>query len=143
MMNFYVTIGLVFLLAWTLSDTAQAEATSASPQPLALSPVRDPFTPSTLMYDAASAGNTASGYGFLPSQGNSKIPEIKLRGLMNQNGEFIALLEIKGFGTYIVREGDEFTIDPNQPKSAIRIDKITRLSITMETGMLGSIRVLR
>lgn len=43
----------------------------------------------------------------------------------------------------MVREGDEFTIDPGQPKSAIRIDKITCLSVTVETGMLSSISVLR
>ncbi len=98
------------------------------------------------MYDSAGAqaGNPGGAYGFVPSGEGVRIPEMKLRGLLNQHGsEFIALLEIKGFGTFMVREGDEFTIDPSQPKNAIRIDKITRLSVTVETGMLGSIRVLR
>jgi hypothetical protein len=69
---------------------------------------------------------------------------MKLRGLLNQEeGNFIALLEVEGGGTFMVREGDEFNIDPSQPQNAIRVDKITRLSVTVETGMLGSIRVLR
>lgn len=108
--------------------------------------IRDPFTPSALMYDAAGtqAGSGGKSYGFMPSGDGVKIPEMKLRGLLNQAGDkFIALLEVKGFGTFMVREGDEFTIDPSQPKNAIRVDKITRLSVTVETGMLGSIRVLR
>ena len=138
---------MLSLAAWTLSDEALATPTPASAQPQAsveMSPLRDPFTPSTLMYDVASSGNNVGAYGFLPTQEGSKIPEMKLRGLLNQHGgEFIALLEIKGFGTYMVREGDEFTIDPNQPKNAIRVSKITRLSVTVETGKLGSIRVLR
>lgn len=139
-MNMYAIIGLIWLSALA---AARAEPAPALPQALALSPVRDPFSPSTLMYDSASAGNNAGNYGFFPSQAGGKIPEMKLRGLLSQNGEFLALLEIKGFGTFMVREGDEFTIDPAQPKNAIRIDKITRLSVTVETGMLGSIRVLR
>jgi len=43
----------------------------------------------------------------------------------------------------MVREGDEFNFDPSQPKNAIRVSKITQLSVTVETGTLGSIRVLR
>ncbi|MCQ8103314.1 hypothetical protein NP590_04275 [Methylomonas sp. SURF-2] len=139
-MNMYAIIGLLWLSALAV---ARAEPEPALPQALALSPLRDPFSPSTLMYDSASAGNNAGNYGFFPSQAGGKIPEMKLRGLLSQNGEFLALLEIKGFGTFMVREGDEFTVDPAQPKNAIRIDKITRLSVTVETGMLGSIRVLR
>lgn len=142
-MNLYAIIGLLWLSALAAPRAVAAETASAVPQALALSPLRDPFSPSTLMYDSASAGNNAGNYGFFPSQAGGKIPEMKLRGLLSQNGEFLALLEIKGFGTFMVREGDEFTVDPAQPKNAIRIDKITRLSVTVETGMLGSIRVLR
>lgn len=139
-MNRYAIIGWVWLSALA---AARAEPAPALPPELALSPLRDPFSPSPLMYDSASAGNNPGNYGFFPSQTGGKIPEMKLRGLLSQNGEFIALLEVKGFGTFMVREGDEFTVDPAQPKNAIRIDKITRLSVTVETGMLGSIRVLR
>lgn len=143
MMNIYAAIGWVWLSTLVLAFAVVAEPSSVSPQALTPSPVRDPFSPSMLMYDSASTGNNADNYGFFPAQTGSKIPEMKLRGLKIQNGIYLALLEIKGFGSFMVREGDEFTIDPTQPKNAIRIDKITRLSVTVETGMLGSIKVLR
>lgn len=125
--------------------TAAESNQSAHPAPQR---IRDPFTPSAMMYESAGAqpGNGSSAYGFSPSPSvdGMRVPNMKLRGLLNQAGdEFIALLEVAGVGTFMVREGDEFNIDPSQPKNAIRIDKITRLSVTVETGMLGSIRVLR
>ncbi len=106
---------------------------------------RDPFTPSNLMYQRVGVqdGRVNGIFGFIPSNENAKIPTMKLRGLMQKMDEFIALLEVQGVGTFMVREGDEFNIDPSQPKNAIRISKITRLSVTVETGRLGSIRVLR
>ncbi|OAI13547.1 hypothetical protein A1507_01540 [Methylomonas koyamae] len=114
-------------------------------QPQAATALRDPFTPSALMYETAGAqSNAAGGYGFLPNQDAMKVPKLKLRGLLNPSGKaFIALLEVGGVGTFMVREGDEFNFDPSQPKNAIRVSKITRLSVTVETGTLGSIRVLR
>ncbi|NOV28948.1 hypothetical protein DDY07_04140 [Methylomonas sp. ZR1] len=107
--------------------------------------LRDPFTPSELMYETAGAQGAAVGaYGFMPNQETMKVPNLKLRGLLNPSGKaFIALLEVSGVGTFMVREGDEFNFDPSQPKNAIRVSKITRLSVTVETGTLGSIRVLR
>ena len=69
---------------------------------------------------------------------------MQLRGFIDKKNESpLALLEIEGSGTYMVREGDEINIDPSQPRQAIRISKITRLSVTVEAGTLGSIRILR
>jgi hypothetical protein len=137
-------VGLVFLLA---AGAAQALETPSTPLAAPESKqLRDPFTPSQLMYETAGAqGGTAPGaYGFLPNQESMKVPNLKLRGLLNPSGKaFIALLEVSGVGTFMVREGDEFNFDPSQPKNAIRVSKITRLSVTVETGTLGSIRVLR
>ncbi|WP_245395124.1 hypothetical protein [methane-oxidizing endosymbiont of Gigantopelta aegis] len=102
---------------------------------------RDPFTPSLLMYEQL--GNQTQP-GFIPSLQQGRIPRMKLLGLITRNkGEYLALLEIQGVGTFMVREGDEFNIDPSHPKSAIRISKITRLSVTVETGRMGRIQVLR
>ncbi|WP_197485015.1 hypothetical protein [Methylomonas koyamae] len=133
---------------WLLAATVQALEAPAVPlpdQPQAATALRDPFTPSALMYETAGAqSNAAGGYGFLPNQDAMKVPKLKLRGLLNPSGKaFIALLEVGGVGTFMVREGDEFNFDPSQPKNAIRVSKITRLSVTVETGTLGSIRVLR
>lgn len=136
-----------FILAAALllcADLAAEPQASLFPKPGKPVPIRDPFTPSRLMFDAAGARPGNGEYGFVPSSQGMQIPKMKLRGLIHQNSdEFIALLEIADVGTFMVREGDEFNIDPSHPQNAIRIEKITRLSVTVETGQLGSIRVLR
>jgi len=110
--------------------------------------IRDPFTPSPLMYQQAGTTTniSADAFGFRPTENpNFKIPTMHLRGFVTESGteEKLALLEITGSGIYMVREGDEINIDPRQPASAIRISEISRLSVTIETGTLGRIRVLR
>ncbi|ATG91567.1 hypothetical protein [Methylomonas koyamae] len=137
--------GSVFSLLAATVQALEAPAVPLPDNPPAATALRDPFTPSALMYETAGAqGNAAGGYGFLPNQEAMKVPKLKLRGLLNPSGKaFIALLEVGGVGTFMVREGDEFNFDPSQPKNAIRVSKITRLSVTVETGTLGSIRVLR
>jgi hypothetical protein len=108
--------------------------------------IRDPFTPSRLMYEVIStqSGVNSGAFGFIPSLQRNDVPKMKLRGYISKDNESpLALLEITGAGTFMVREGDEINIDPANPRQAIRISKITRLSVTVETGTLGSIRVLR
>jgi hypothetical protein len=109
--------------------------------------IRDPFTPSSEMFDAITlqGGATgAPGYGFMRSQNNADLPAMRLRAFITQKNEQpLALLEVANKRTYLVREGDEINIDPTIPNSAIRVTKITRSSITVEAGMLGSIRVQR
>lgn len=141
--------GMVMFAGNLMAEPLPPEGAYATPTPVVRQwpqQVRDPFTPSALMYETVGkqSGMTNSAYGFLPSIEGVKIPKMKLRGLLNQErGNYIALLDVEGAGTFMVREGDEFNIDPSQPKNAIRVDKITRLSVTVETGVLGSIRVLR
>jgi len=109
--------------------------------------IRDPFTPSSLMFDVVAKQSGSAGfdsYGFMRSPNNAGIPQMRLRGFVTQDkNDAVALLEVAGVRTFLVREGDEINIDPSQPNSAIRITKITRLSVTVETGTLGSIRVQR
>lgn len=139
-------VGIVCSLVTSAAPALDALATPLPTAPPPANHLRDPFTPSHLMYETAGAqnGSAASAYGFLPNQEAMKVPNLKLRGLLNPSGKaFIALLEVSGVGTFMVREGDEFNFDPSQPKNAIRVSKITRLSVTVETGTLGSIRVLR
>jgi len=107
--------------------------------------VRDPFSPSLLMFDVlgeqSRGGGGAFGFTYSP---NDSVPKMRLRGFVTQDKETpLALLEVAGSRTFIVREGDEINIDPLKPLSVIRITKITRQSITVETGRLGSIRVQR
>jgi hypothetical protein len=110
--------------------------------------IRDPFTPSRMMYEQAGTRSNIDSelFGFRPSDNpDIKIPKMRLRGFVTPEGteEMLALLEIAGSGVFMVREGDEINIDPRQPATAIRIADINRLSVTIETGTLGRIRVLR
>jgi hypothetical protein len=107
--------------------------------------IRDPFTPSNLMYEVASSrsllGDSANG--FLPSQGNTTVPKMRLKGFIEKTDDNIALLEIEGAGIFMVKAGDEINYDSSQPRSAIRVTSIERNSVTVETGLIGTIRVKR
>ncbi len=125
-------------LAWFSAFPVVGEPAGSSPQPYL---PRDPFTPSLHMYEKLGDQTQP---GFIPSMQQGNIPRMKLLGLITRGrNEYLALLEIQGVGTFMVREGDEFNIDPAQPKSAIRISRINRLSVTVETGRMGRIQVLR
>lgn len=106
--------------------------------------IRDPFTPSGLMFEVASQSAAINNKGFASAPDNAPIPRMRLRGFIDQGKDSpIALLEVAGGRTYLVHEGDDININPSQPNSVIRITKITRQSITVEAGLLGSIRVQR
>tara|TARA_R100001143_G_scaffold30013_4_gene29295 strand:+ start:31094 stop:31546 length:453 start_codon:yes stop_codon:yes gene_type:complete len=109
--------------------------------------MRDPFTPSQLMYQIR--GTELSSYSragtFNPNDAvATDIPDMRLRGFVSDDSEkMLALLEVVGRGVYMVREGDEININPRRPSEAIRITSITRLGVTVETGTIGKIRVLK
>ncbi|MDP2561786.1 hypothetical protein [Psychrobium sp. 1_MG-2023] len=146
-----VTLGLGALVAVSITPVVvqanQINVVNAQQQYEAIRSIRDPFTPSSLMFDTMSLKGSASGaegYGFMRSPSNANLPKMRLRGYIGKTDDKpVALLEVAGNRTYIIHEGDEINIDPTVPNSAIRITKITRFSVTVEAGMLGSIRVQR
>ncbi len=141
----YITLTLLFILP--LATYAAGQTNNAYYQTnnnVAPQAIRDPFTPSGLMFEVASQSAALNNNGFTSAPGNVPIPKMRLRGFIDQNQKSpMALLEVAGARTYLVREGDDINIDPSQPNSVIRVTKITRQSITVETGLLGSIRVQR
>ncbi len=140
-------IAITSLAALKIEATQLNNTMKAQQQYEAIRSIRDPFTPSSLMFDTMSIKGSASGangYGFMRSPSNANLPKMRLRGYIGKHDDKpIALLEIDGNRTFIIHEGDEINIDPSVPNSAIRITKITRFSVTVEAGMLGSIRVQR
>lgn len=146
-MKFFIKIMMASLLLPVITVVSANELSHANSADRTF--IRDPFTPSALMYEqAGTAANIDSeAFGFRPTLDDAdiKIPQMRLRGFVTPEGaqEQLALLEITGSGVYMVREGDEINIDPRQPANAIRISEISRLSVTIETGTLGRIRVLR
>jgi hypothetical protein len=138
-----------FALILTLSASAiAAPPHSMSTAQTTLQPqlIRDPFTPSNLMYEMVSTQSLNAGLasGFIPGQGNIDVPKMRLKGFLGETkDDRLALLEINGKNTYMVRVGDEINYDPAHPRSAIRITEINRLSVTVETGVMGTIKILR
>jgi hypothetical protein len=146
-------LSILFITSLTSLTPLKVDATTvhrtlnAQQQYEAIRSIRDPFTPSSLMFDTMSIKGSASGadgYGFMRSTSNADLPKMRLRGYIGKSDDKpVALLEVDGNRTYVIHEGDELNIDPSTPNSAIRITKITRFSVTVEAGMLGSIRVQR
>lgn len=98
----------------------------------------DPFQVSSLMRQRA----------YLQSQGgmqfvaapNAKTPTMTLKGLVNKN---LALLEIQGVGTYMVRQGDSLSFNKGGENLVIKIEKIDSLSLNVKVGTLQEVIVVR
>lgn len=84
------------------------------------------------------------GQGFRRTPGEVNVPQLLFKGYIDRGDDSpMALLQIAGSRVHLVKEGDEINVDPTNPRQAIRITKISRLSITVETGTLGQMKVLR
>lgn len=125
------------------------QATDASTAP-SNRVMRDPFSDPQISYSGQQSSftqgsNAGFGAGFQRGRGDFKVPELIFKGYIEStdSDEPMALIQIGKDKVHMVREGDEINIDPTQPRNAIRITKINRLSITVETGILGTMRVLR
>lgn len=112
--------------------------------------MRDPFSePQTLKERGESKGINELisnfGKGFRRTAEDIEVPELLFKGYVDR-GEGLppmALIQISGKRVHMVKVGDEINIDPSNPRHAIRITNISRLSITVEAGRLGQMKVLR
>lgn len=111
-----------------------------------LSTIRDPFNLSSPVGTQRSGGFNF-GSSFLPNTNTSKVPELKLRGVIYPQSkkleDLLALLEIDKKEVYMVRVGDEISYDPRNPNAAIKIINISRLTVTVQAGSLGNVLVVR
>lgn len=72
------------------------------------------------------------------------MPKMKLRGhLQGANQEVLALLEINGDSVHIVREGDTVGLHEFGYDSVVRVKKIDRLHLVVESGTLGQLIIVR
>ncbi|MDC9724705.1 MAG: hypothetical protein PSN44_02140 [Gammaproteobacteria bacterium] len=132
------------------SDWVQLTPVHHASPPLIM---RDPFSDPQIMSTngtsksnfSGSGGMSSFGMGFQRSRGNIKIPQLIFKGFIDRGEENspMALIQVSGSRVHMVREGDEINIDPSRPRQAIRITKISRLSITVEADTLGIMKVLR
>jgi hypothetical protein len=91
------------------------------------------------------AASLASESEFTPvKQQSGKMPKMRLRGhLQGRDGEVVALLELVGGDVYIVREGDTVGLHDFGIDSVIRVQKISRLHLVVESGSLKQNIIVR
>ena len=106
-------------------------------------PARDPFAASGRLSSWENQNSFDSG--FRPGMTRTgDVPKMSLRGhLKARDGETIALLEIHGGGIHIVREGDTVGLYDLGYDSVIRIRKIDKLHLVVESGSLGRTIIVR
>lgn len=103
---------------------------------------RNPFAPTNRMLSAGS-GNR-SGLVFQPLTAETRIPRMKLRGLLRQkDGTMAGLLDVEGSGVHLVREGDTVGLYDLGSNAVIRVRHIDRLQMVVEAGSLGRRFIIR
>jgi len=127
---------------------SDASAVDAQPQLQLAGTIRDPFAPTqqiltSIVSPYADDGRSA----FVSSGALTRLPPLKLRGVVKPDGESIvvALLEVGGAGKQIhmVKIGDEIAFDRNDPSLVFKIREIDRLSVIVEVGTLGDVIIVR
>lgn len=129
---------LIILVVW---NTAHAEEVLV---------MRDPFSEPQTLKNTDEAGGlngvlNTFGRGFRRMPDDVKVPVLLFKGYVDRGKSLppMALIEVAGDRVHMVTVGDEINIDPTNPRHAIRITKISRLSLTIEAGTLGQMKVLR
>lgn len=113
-------------------------------------PERDPFEESDRMRDAAEERDgpkeVEESTGFVPATTERVLPTLKLRGVVRVKGQdTLALIEVLGDETLLVREGDTFGVSGagSGDPTVFRVKELDRLSAVVEVGTLGRAIVVR
>lgn len=113
---------------------------------------RDPFMPSGLMKEKNRKPKknwqknplNRDEMVFVPTEMPEKMPKMSLRGHIKSNSNnVIALIDIEGGGIHMVREGDTIGLQDMGYDTFIRIKKIGRLHLVVESGALGKLFIVR
>ncbi len=81
---------------------------------------------------------------FLVADTPTKLPKMKLKGhLQGADNKTLALLEIEGGEVHLVREGDTVGLHDLGFPGVIRIKKIDRLHLVIESGSYGQLIIVR
>ncbi|RMH37664.1 MAG: hypothetical protein D6690_02500 [Nitrospirae bacterium] len=125
------------------SETASNGQASMRVSPNLLSPKRDPFATTALMYEQAKRVGT--GPVFVAASGNARIPRLTLRGYVEGDGqEPVALLQVGNAEVYVVRKGDTISLhEGGGLNTVLKVKEISKLSALVEIGTLGQVIVVR
>jgi len=114
--------------------------------------IRNPFSATKIIVDTGNegsslneGGNAYSGYDFRSPGLAIKLPKLSLKGVVYKQSKSdpLALLDVAGYGVFMVRLEDEIGFNPADPSQVIKIKKINRLNIVVEVGTLGDLIVVR
>ncbi|MEY8239205.1 MAG: hypothetical protein RPT25_02590 [Cycloclasticus sp.] len=137
--NSGLSVDKLFLQAKNKNKQTVVKGTQASSQFNG----RDPFaiTEEMVRGDA----NLQASLDFLPDeQAKFTVPAMMMKGLvMAEDGNYVAVLDIEGYGSKVVRKGDTIGLQGSGDDAAIRIKEITSLQIVVEAGKVGKVIVVR
>lgn len=99
-------------------------------------PPRDPFDPTEALRRA--------GGEFVAGESPEGAPPMRIRGFAeDEGGVVVALLEVTGFGTFLVRAGDSFTLQSGRSTVALKVVEATHRSLVVEVGRFQASIVVR
>ena len=103
---------------------------------------RDPFSPSSVMHEQANRGG--GGLQFLPGTAEDKVPRLHLRGYVEDAmGTSLALVEVENHDIFLVRQGDDISLQQGTSNLVLRVVSVTHRSVVVEAGTLGHVIVVR
>lgn len=136
-------IALLFLLVAGLPGALAQEDRPVEPRepvaPADEEPGRDPFAASEKMREGVGERSR-----FVPSETPPALPGLALRGYVeDENGNAVALLEVDGKNTYLVRKDDTVSLPRAGQNFVMRVIQVTNLELHIEMGELRRVVVVR
>ena len=127
------------LLGCLVAGAAHADDEEPTPKPPAAE--RDPFSPSGRVREGS---ETPARPRFVPQDAPDALPQLALRGYVEDaEGMAVALLEVDGGQTYLVRAGDTVSLPMRGRNAVIRVSKVSNLALHVEVGELRREVVVR
>lgn len=145
-------IALLLLLTAALSGALAQEGKPAEPPPVSPAkepaeapagpdeePGRDPFAASDRMQQGG--GDRSR---FVPAEAPPSLPGLALKGYVeDEGGNAVALLEVDGKSTYLVRKDDTVSLPRAGQNLVMRVVQLTNLELHVEVGELRRVVVVR
>lgn len=125
-------------------EVRQPAKTPAAQPPLARQP-RDPFANTKAIQDQAAKNAATPEARYTPGTDNARaIPGLRLKGYIEDRYQApVALVEIEGYGVFLVREGDAISLQTRSGNALLKVQRVTNVSVQVEVGSLGQVMVVR
>lgn len=105
---------------------------------------RNPFEPSSKMIERIFNSQNYPGARGSGRSRSTALPQITMKGYVEDTrGIRIALIELKGVGTILVREKDQLTLDPDSVLGGMEIIRIEPQGVSVKMGGSPSVRIFR